>query len=72
MTDGASGNFGNLSGASTSIVDLAGWDLPTIHCMNHRLELMMKNSYEGEKSFQKVKEMLHSLYCLFKNSGKTW
>ena len=72
VADGASVNFGNISRALTRMVGLVSWDLPTIHCMNHRLELAMKDSYQGEKSFQKVKEMLDSLYCLFRNSGKTW
>ena len=71
MADGASVNFSNVSGALTCIVDLAGWDLPTIHCLNYRLELVMKDSYQDENSFQKVKGMSDSLYQLFKNNGKT-
>ena len=31
------------------MVNLAGGDLPIIHCMNQRLELVNKYSYEDEK-----------------------
>ena len=46
----------NLSGALTSIVDLAGWDLPSIHCMNHRLELVMKNVTRVKNHFRKLRK----------------
>ena len=64
-------DFSNLSGALACMINLAGWDLPTMYYMNHRLEHAIKDSYEGEKSFQNVEEMLNSLYDVFKNSGKT-
>lgn len=62
MADGASVNFVNISRAFTGMSDLVAWNLPTIHCMNHRLDLAVNDYYKGQKLFQKLKEMLDSLY----------
>ena len=72
MTDGASVNFGDNSGALTTIAGLVEWDIPRIHCLNHKLELAIKKTYQGEQDFAIIKEMLDTLFQLFRNSGKTW
>ena len=65
-------NFGEISGALTTIAELVEWDVPTINCLNHRLEIAMKDAYQGEQDFVKLKEIHDTLFRLFKHSGKTW
>ena len=72
VADGASVNFGCHTGAFTKLSKLVGWELPTLQCMNHRLELAMKDCYTGDHTFVKIKEMLDFLFRLFKNSGRLW
>ena len=72
VTDGASVNFGCHQGALTKLSEMVGWDLPTLHCFNHKLELAMKDSYTSDKTFTEIKEMLDVLHRLFKNSGRSW
>lgn len=72
VADGASVNFGHVSGALTRVSELVEWDIPKIHCLNHRLELAMKDSYEADGTFEQIKDHLDTLFRLFKNSGKAW
>ena len=72
VADGAAVNFGRHSGALVILSELVGWNLPTIHCMNHKLELAMKDSYSDDRTFTDIKDMLDVLFRLFKNSGRTW
>ena len=71
VADGTSINFGEISGALTTIAELVEWDVPRIHCLNHRLELAMKDAYQGEQDFLKLKEMVDTLFRFFKHNGKT-
>ena len=64
--------LGDNSGALTTIAGLVEWDIPGIHCLNHKLELAIKKTYQGEQDFAIIKEMLDTLFQLFRNSGKTW
>ena len=34
MADGASINFGEISGALTTMAELVEWDVPMIHCVD--------------------------------------
>ena len=43
---GAAVNFGRRSGALTQWLEWVGRFLLLIHCMNHRLELAMKDSFK--------------------------
>ena len=72
VADGASVNFGKHSGALTQLCQLTAWDIPRIHCMNHKLELAMKDSYTNNKTFSEIKDMLDVLFRMFRNSGRTW
>lgn len=50
-------NFGCHTRAFTKLSELVGWELPLLQCMNHKLELAMKDSYTGDHTFIKIKEM---------------
>ena len=43
-----------------------------IHCVNHNLELAIKDSYSKIQEFEEIKESLHILFKMMKDSGKTW
>ena len=70
--DGARVNFGKHHGAVNIMKELVGWDLYHIHCTNHQLKLSIKESFKKENAFNDLKEMLDTLYQLFRNSGKSW
>ena len=72
VADGASVNFGHHQGALTKLSEMVGWDLPPLHCFNHKLELAMKDSYASDKTFTEIEEMLNVLHRLFKNDGWSW
>ena len=57
VADGASVNFGRHQGAITKLSEMVRWDLPTLHCFNHKLELAMRDSYTSDKTFTKIKGM---------------
>lgn len=71
-TDGAAVNFGAEKGAISRMFKLIGWEALRIHCFNHSLELAIKDSYNQESTFDKIKTTLTTLFYLFKNSGKSW
>ena len=72
VADGAAVNFGRRSGALTQWLEWVGRFLLLIHCMNHRLELAMNNSFKRINVFTQIKEMIGQLFRMFKNSGKLW
>ena len=43
-----------------------------IHCLNHNLELARKNSYSKIQEFEEIKEPLHILFKMMKDSDKMW
>ena len=43
-----------------------------IHCLNHNLELAIKDSYSKIQEFEEIKESLHILFKMMKDSGKMW
>ena len=69
---GAAVNFGKHHGAVNIMRELVGWDLYCIHCTNHQLELSTKESFKKKSTFSDFKEMLDTLYQLFRNSSKNW
>ena len=70
--DGASVNFGKYNGALKLMSEFVGWEVFRIHCANHRLELSMKDAFIENNTFLEIKEMLDTLYRMFRNSGKSW
>ena len=67
--DGASVNFGRISGLLTRLDNDRGW-LIKIHCANHRVELSVKDVFE-QSTFTSILDPLYSsIYTLLKNSGK--
>ena len=69
--DGAAVNFGKHHGAVNIMKELVGWYLYRIHCTNHQLELSIKESFKKESAFNDLKEMLDTLYHLFRNNSKS-
>ena len=72
VAEGVSVNFGEISVALTTIAELAEWAVLMIHCLNHRLKFVMKDAYQEEQNFVKLKGILDTLFQLFKLSGKKW
>lgn len=67
--DGASVNMGRITGACTAIKATRPW-LLVIHCVNHRLELAIGDSFRSNPAFKHLDEMMINIYYLFRNSGK--
>ena len=70
--DGAAVNMGRKRGALIQLSDYG--DVPPpyiIHCLNHNLELTIKDSYSKIQEFEEIKESLHILFKMMKDSGKT-
>ena len=53
VADGVSVNFGYFTGAFTKLSRLEGWELPTLQCMNHKLELAVKDCYTCDHTLSK-------------------
>ena len=71
--DGAAVNMGRKRGALIQLSDYG--DVPPpyiIHCLNHNLELTIKDSYSKIQEFEEIKESLHILFKMMKDSAKTW
>ena len=67
-SDGASVNMGQNEGLMTRMKrDRRVWLMP-IHCVNHRVELAIKDSFD-ELPFPAVDKLYITLFNLFKNSG---
>lgn len=66
--DGASVNFGKYTGVLTQLGETRIW-LLKVHCVNHRVELAVKDTFKEAGTFKKVDEFYQSMYKLHKNSG---
>ena len=67
--DGASINMGKYNSVASQLKRVRLW-LLIIHCVNHRLELAVKDSLKEGPAFTEVSEVLLALYYLTRNSGK--
>ena len=67
--DGANVNLGIYSGALTRLKEQRPW-LITFHCVNHRLELGIKDAVAQVPKFREIDSFYTTLFYLFKNSGK--
>ena len=67
--DGAAVNFGRYSGLLTRMKMSRPW-LLTIHCVNHRTELAVKDSLQTIKVFRDIEDVMTNLYYMMKRSGK--
>ena len=54
--DGDSVNFGVKSGSIKRFCDYVGWDVIKFHCVSHRLDLGIKDSYEIEPEFIDIRK----------------
>jgi len=68
MSDGASVNFGKKSGLIALLQNKSPW-LVGLHCLNHRLELAVKDACKGSM-FDDVITALQKIYAIFKRSPK--
>lgn len=66
MADGASVNLGQLRGLATFLKQDIPW-LLSIHCLNHRLELAVKDSFKGTY-LEEIMNVLLSIYALYHRS----
>ena len=66
--DGAAVNLGVHNGLSTLLKQEAPW-LVAIHCMNHRLELAVKDAFSGSY-FDEVTSVLVGLHSVYQHSPK--
>ena len=67
-TDGASVNTGRISGLVTRFTLGREW-LVQIHCINHRIELAIKDALK-ETKFKYIDDFYQSNFKLLTNSGK--
>jgi hypothetical protein len=67
-TDGASVNTGKISGLMTRFASGRDW-LVRIHCINHRVELAVKDAL-GETKFKDIDDFYQSNFYLLRDSGK--
>ena len=67
-SDGASVNFGRISGLMTRLSENRPW-LIKIHCTNHRIELAVKDAIKNT-NFVDVDHFYIGNFNLLKNSGK--
>ena len=67
--DGASVNTGKLSGLMTRFASTRVW-LVRIHCVNHRIELAVKDAFTKVNNFNEIDEFYQNNFNLLKNSGK--
>ena len=71
--DGAAVNMGRKHSALIQLPDYCHVSHPyIIHCLNHNLELAIKDSNSKIQEFEEIKESLHILLKMMKDSGKTW
>ena len=53
-------------GVTTVLKNMDREWLVIIHCMNHRLELAMKDSYKADPSFQRIGKDLIVIWATFR------
>lgn len=68
VSDGASAMIGKNDGVAAKLRRVNDKIIP-INCMNHRLALATKDSFESQKRFLKVDEILTSIYKYYKYSS---
>jgi len=70
MSDGASANFGSKSGLLTKLKKMKKmpW-LVGIHCLNHRLELAVKDAF-ARTAFTEICVLLTNIHSVFERSPK--
>ena len=68
-SDGPNINLRVYDGALTKLIHERPW-LATVHCVNHRLELAMKNTISQITDYQECDRFYTIIFYLFKNSGK--
>ena len=66
--DGATANTGIHSGLGVKFKETAPW-ISVIHCFNHRLELAVKDMFDGT-FFKYIDTMLVKVYYLYRKSPK--
>ncbi|XP_065640532.1 zinc finger protein 862-like [Hydra vulgaris] len=67
--DGASVNFGIHKGVLSQLQQNRPW-LIKVHCINHRIELAVKDAFKEIPDFIKIDEFYIANYYLLRNSGK--
>ena len=67
--DGANVNMGVYSGVLTQMKREREW-LVKIHCVNHRLELALKDAVKQVAEFDEVDRFYLNVWTLLRNSGK--
>ena len=67
--DGANVNMGKYNGALTLMKKDRPW-LILIHCMNHRIELAIKDTIKLMHQYEECDQLYKTIFYLFKNSGK--
>lgn len=67
--DGANVNLGKYNGVLTKMSVERPW-LIVIHCMNHRIELAIKDMVKSTNQYEECDNFYKSIYYLFRNSGK--
>ena len=68
-SDGANVNPGVYNDALTQLAHERPW-LVTVHCVNHCLELAMKDTISQKIDYQECDRFYITIFYLFKNSGK--
>ena len=68
MSDGASVNFGKKACLLTKLRHEMPW-LIGIHCLNHRLELAIKDAFKGTV-FDEICTLLSNIHAVFERSSK--
>lgn len=69
LSDGASVNLGKKSGLVALLKHEMDWVIG-IHCLNHRLELAIKDAFKNTFIEETICEMLMRLYYFYENSPK--
>ncbi|XP_065655360.1 zinc finger protein 862-like [Hydra vulgaris] len=68
-SDGASVNLGMYNGVLTQMKNNRTW-LVKMHCVNHRLELAIKDSARNIVQYRDCDQFYTTIFHLFRNSGK--
>lgn len=67
--DGASVNFGKITGVMTLLKNDAPW-LVDIHCLPHKFELALKDTFKGSYFESTIDPMLNKMYAIYHRSPK--
>ena len=71
--DGAAVNISRKCSALIQLSDYCDSSHPyIIYCLNRNLELAIKDSYSKIQEFEEIKDSLHILFKMMKDSGKMW